>query len=98
MDKLRDAGFIKSHIFLNDVHTIQFTERGMKLVQAIRDLEAALPKLSDGQRSGLWHLCRLLELPDSGAAQLGHRPGWNPENLDHAAVTLQLAESVASVP
>lgn len=69
IDKLREAEFIKHHIFVNDAHTIQFTERGMRLVRAIHDIESAIPELSSSDRYGLWNLFRMTELcepPDSG--------------------------------
>ena len=98
LDKLRDAGFIKHHIFLNDQHTIQFTERGLALVKAIQDLEAAIPKLSAGERSGLWHLFRMAELGAGHPAPPSNPPAPIPADRDQPAAALRLAEAVSGQP
>jgi len=69
----------------------------MALVKAIRDIETAIPKLSEGERSGLWHLFRLTELCDRRKAQPTDSPVQNPENLDRSIAALQLAESVSDI-
>ena len=98
LDKLREAGFIRSHLFLHDQHTIQFTERGLALVHAIRDLEAAIPRLSEAERSGLWHLFRLTELRAGPNPPSLPPSGQAAENRDQATTTQALAETVTSLP
>jgi hypothetical protein len=74
LDRLKEAGFVEDHLYIDDAHAIQFTERALRAVRAIRDIEASIPDLTDNERFGLWNLFRLTEEPPETGSTHRIRP------------------------